>query len=304
MQNSLGLNVRWLEPGQLDALNPTLAPGRTLGGTYCAEDGYLTPPRNVTAYAVALAVSGVEVRERVSFTGLDVTGGAVTGVRTSAGPITAPLVVLTGGPEIAEVAGAGRSHRPGGRGPAPGRRDRAASRPRPGPGADGLRPVGRPVLAARGGRPAVRDEQPGRAARRGGLRGRALPGADAPAPGRAGPGHRRSRPAPPVGGHDRLHPRPPADHRPGPGPRRRGRRPGRSAGHRGRDRGQRGRRRDDVGARRGPRRRRRRPHRHLRGGRRDRPRPRPVRRRRPQQAGTDPIALPFPEALHQERTHA
>jgi sarcosine oxidase subunit beta len=105
MQNSLGLNVRWLEPGQLDALNPTLAPGHTLGGTYCAEDGYLTPPRNVTAYAVALAVSGVEVRERVSFTGLDVTGGAVTGVRTSAGPITAPLVVLTGGPEIAEVAG-------------------------------------------------------------------------------------------------------------------------------------------------------------------------------------------------------
>jgi sarcosine oxidase, subunit beta len=105
MQNSLGLTVRWLEPGQLDALNPTLAPGRTLGGTYCAEDGYLTPPRNVTAYAVALATSGVEVRERVSFTGLDVTGGVVTGVRTSAGPITAPLVVLTGGPEIAEVAG-------------------------------------------------------------------------------------------------------------------------------------------------------------------------------------------------------
>jgi sarcosine oxidase subunit beta len=105
MQNSLGLNVRWLEPAQLDSLNPTLAPGRTLGGTYCAEDGYLTPPRNVTAYAVALATSGVQVRERVSFTGLEVTGGAVTGVRTSAGPIATPLVVLTGGPEIAEVAG-------------------------------------------------------------------------------------------------------------------------------------------------------------------------------------------------------
>ncbi|HEX3493194.1 MAG TPA: FAD-binding oxidoreductase [Streptosporangiaceae bacterium] len=105
MQNSLGLDVRWLEPAQLDSLNPTLAPGRTLGGTYCAEDGYLTPPRNVTAYAVALATSGVQVRERVSFTGLEVTGGAVTGALTSAGPIAAPLVVLTGGPEIAEVAG-------------------------------------------------------------------------------------------------------------------------------------------------------------------------------------------------------
>jgi sarcosine oxidase subunit beta len=105
MQNSLGLSVRWLEPGEVDAVNPTLAPGRTLGGTYCDEDGYLPPPRNVLAYAVALATSGVEVRERVTFTGLDTAAGMVTGVRTSAGDISAPLVVLTGGPEIAEVAG-------------------------------------------------------------------------------------------------------------------------------------------------------------------------------------------------------
>jgi sarcosine oxidase, subunit beta len=104
MQNELGLNVRWLEPGQLDALNPTLAPGRTLGGTYCAEDGYLTPPRNVIAYAVALATSGVNVREGVTFTGLVSETGRVTGVQTSAGPVSAPLVVLTGGPELASVA--------------------------------------------------------------------------------------------------------------------------------------------------------------------------------------------------------
>jgi sarcosine oxidase, subunit beta len=106
MQNALGLSVRWLEPGQLDALNPTLAPGRTLGGTYCAEDGYLTPPRNVAAYTVALATSGVEVCEQVAFLGFQpATGDAVTGVQTSAGPISTPLVVLTGGPELAEVAG-------------------------------------------------------------------------------------------------------------------------------------------------------------------------------------------------------
>lgn len=105
MQNALGLNVRWLEPGQLDALNPTLAPGRTLGGTYCAEDGYLTPPRNVTAYAVALTTSGVRVHEQVTFTGLTTENDRVTGVQTTAGPVSAPLVVLTGGPELAAVAG-------------------------------------------------------------------------------------------------------------------------------------------------------------------------------------------------------
>jgi sarcosine oxidase, subunit beta len=114
MQTRLGLNVRWLEPGQLDALNPTLTPGRTLGGTYCAEDGYLTPPRNVTAYAVALAICGVDIRERITFTGLTLDGGKVTGVETSAGPISTPLVVLTGGPELADVGGLARIRIPAG----------------------------------------------------------------------------------------------------------------------------------------------------------------------------------------------
>jgi sarcosine oxidase, subunit beta len=105
MQTALGLPVRWLEPDEVDRLNPTLAPGLTLGGTFCAEDGYLTPPRNVTAYAVALAISGVVLAERTSFTGLVTNGSKVTGVETSRGPISAPLVVLTGGPELAEVGG-------------------------------------------------------------------------------------------------------------------------------------------------------------------------------------------------------
>jgi sarcosine oxidase subunit beta len=104
MQTALGLPVRWLEPDEVDRLNPTLAPGLTRGGTFCAEDGYLTPPRNVTAYAVALAISGVVVSEHTSFTGLVSRGDRVTGVETSRGRIDSPVVVLTGGPELAEVA--------------------------------------------------------------------------------------------------------------------------------------------------------------------------------------------------------
>jgi sarcosine oxidase, subunit beta len=103
MQSSLGVPVRWLDPAEVDAVNPTLAPGRTLGGTFCADDGYITPPRNVTAYTVALAISGVRVCEQVRFTGLVMAGDRAAGVETSAGPISAPLVVLTGGPKLAEV---------------------------------------------------------------------------------------------------------------------------------------------------------------------------------------------------------
>jgi len=105
MQNALGLPVRWLEPDEVDRLNPTLAPGLTRGGTFNAEDGYLTPPRNVTAYAVALAISGVVIGEHTAFTGAATSGDRVTGVQTSRGRIDTPLVVLTGGPELAEVAG-------------------------------------------------------------------------------------------------------------------------------------------------------------------------------------------------------
>ena len=103
MQSSLGVPVRWLDPAEVDAANPTLAPGRTLGGTFCDDDGYITPPRNVTAYAVALATSGVRVCEQVRFTGLVMAGDRAGGVETSAGRIAAPLVVLTGGPKLAEV---------------------------------------------------------------------------------------------------------------------------------------------------------------------------------------------------------
>ncbi len=98
MQAALGLPVRWLDPAEADAANPALAPGQTLGGTFCDQDGFIAPPRNVAAYTVALLRSGVEVRERVAFLGLD--GDAVL---TSRGRISAGLVVLTGGPKLAEV---------------------------------------------------------------------------------------------------------------------------------------------------------------------------------------------------------
>src|SRR5271166_3445732 len=39
MQNSLGLDVRWLEPDEVDRMNPAMAPRMTLGATYCAQDG-------------------------------------------------------------------------------------------------------------------------------------------------------------------------------------------------------------------------------------------------------------------------
>ncbi len=96
MQSALGVPVRWLEPGEVDAANPTLAPGQTLGGTFCAQDGFITPPRNVAAYTVALIRSGVEVREHVAFRGLAAGGGGVA--RAAAD------VALTGSSDVLDVS--------------------------------------------------------------------------------------------------------------------------------------------------------------------------------------------------------
>lgn len=103
MQRGLGLDVEWVPPEDVDARNPALAPGRTLGASYYAGDGWIDPPRNVLAYATALVIAGVEVRERTAFTGLETSGGRVTGVQTSRGRIGCGAVVLTGGPGLAAV---------------------------------------------------------------------------------------------------------------------------------------------------------------------------------------------------------
>jgi sarcosine oxidase subunit beta len=109
MQQREGLDAEWVEPDDVDRRNPVLAPGKTLGASYAAGDGWIDPPRNVQAYLAACVRSGVTVCERTTFTGLIEHDGVVEGVRTDRGDVTAPAVVLTGGPSLAavgELAGA------------------------------------------------------------------------------------------------------------------------------------------------------------------------------------------------------
>ncbi|HZZ97729.1 MAG TPA: FAD-binding oxidoreductase [Jatrophihabitantaceae bacterium] len=98
LQRSLGLDVDWLDADALDARATGLAPGVALGASFAAGDGYLDAPRNVLAYTAALVALGVEVREHCRFSALH-----ADGIDTSAGFIGADFVVLTGGPDLAEV---------------------------------------------------------------------------------------------------------------------------------------------------------------------------------------------------------
>ena len=103
MQRALGLDVRWVEADEVDAMNPVMAPGQTLGASYAPGDGYIDPPGNVLAYTVALFTAGVHVAEQTAFTGLELNGDRVAAVSTTAGSIATDRVVLTGGPTLAAV---------------------------------------------------------------------------------------------------------------------------------------------------------------------------------------------------------
>jgi sarcosine oxidase subunit beta len=103
LQRSLGLDVEWLEPDELDRRATGLAPGATLGASFAPGDGYLDAPRNVLAYSTALLALGVDLREHCTFTGLRMADGNVAGVETTQGIVVSDAVVLTGGPDLAAV---------------------------------------------------------------------------------------------------------------------------------------------------------------------------------------------------------
>ncbi len=104
MQNALGLESIWVDSDGVDAGNPAMAPGMTMGASYYAKDGWIDPPRNVLAYTAAVLASGAQLRERTAFTGLITDQwGQVAGVHTSRGDISCDHVVLTGGPTLAAV---------------------------------------------------------------------------------------------------------------------------------------------------------------------------------------------------------
>jgi len=104
MHRGLGLEVSWLDPDEAAEVNPTMAHGTHLGGTFAPGDGYIDPARNVLAYTLACITSGVRLFEHVRFEGVESAAGRVTAVVTDAGPIATPVVVLTGGPQIAATA--------------------------------------------------------------------------------------------------------------------------------------------------------------------------------------------------------
>lgn len=104
LQRSLGIDVAWLTAAQAAAMAPGLDATGVRAATFCAVDGIADPNGVTMGFAKAAQVRGLTVLRNTEMTGIDITHGRVSGVRTSNGDIATRAVVNAAGPWAAQVA--------------------------------------------------------------------------------------------------------------------------------------------------------------------------------------------------------
>jgi sarcosine oxidase, subunit beta len=108
-----GVDAQWLTPDEVEEVCPIVnvspdARYPVMGATFQARGGIAKHDWVAWAYARAADALGVDLIQGCEVTGIDVEGGAVTGVRTTLGPIAAGRVALCAAGHssvLAEMAG-------------------------------------------------------------------------------------------------------------------------------------------------------------------------------------------------------
>ena len=104
LQRSLGVDVEVLTPEDVVELIPGVSTQGVLGATFGPRDGIADPSGLTLGYATAARKAGAEIVTGVEVSGIDVSGDRVTGVSTSRGSVSAPIVVNAAGPWAAPLA--------------------------------------------------------------------------------------------------------------------------------------------------------------------------------------------------------
>ncbi|OBF34918.1 sarcosine dehydrogenase [Mycobacterium sp. ACS1612] len=105
---SWGVEGRVLDPAECVRVHPLLDESKILGGLYVPTDGLAKAPRVVAALVRRAQARGAEFRGSIKVTGVEHSGGHVTGVATSDGTVDADIVVSCAGfwgREIGAMAG-------------------------------------------------------------------------------------------------------------------------------------------------------------------------------------------------------
>ena len=108
IQQSYGLDIRWLDRDDLLEVIPDLNPDGLIGGTYSPRDGSASPLLTSHAFYSQARKLGVEFHFRERVTGIIRRRGQVVGVRTDQGGYATGTVINAAGPwarAVAQMAG-------------------------------------------------------------------------------------------------------------------------------------------------------------------------------------------------------
>lgn len=104
-QKSAGLHIDWLDKKDLLDVAPDLNPNGLIGGTLSPEDGNASPLLAAHAFSARARMLGADFRFAEHVTGLLMSAGRVTGVRTDKADYSAGVVINAAGGSAADVAG-------------------------------------------------------------------------------------------------------------------------------------------------------------------------------------------------------
>lgn len=97
LQNGCGIGSRFVDADEAGALSPLLRTDGALAHVYSPHDAQATPDAVVQGYARAARKAGARVLPGATVIGVEVEGGAVSGVRTASTTYRAPKVVCAAG---------------------------------------------------------------------------------------------------------------------------------------------------------------------------------------------------------------
>ena len=104
MWHRVGLReARWVDAAEASRMVPVLNVEDVLGCTFCPTDGIASPADVTSGYAAAARRHGARLKEGVEVVGIDVAGGRVQGVRTSAGDVATRVLFNCAGAWSASI---------------------------------------------------------------------------------------------------------------------------------------------------------------------------------------------------------
>ncbi len=108
LQREHGVTVSIVSPVEAKRLCPLLAGDDILAAAYSPSDGHATPEAVVQGYASAARALGAHIRTHCAVSGIELSGGRITGIETSDGAIATDTVLCTAGvwsPTVGRMVG-------------------------------------------------------------------------------------------------------------------------------------------------------------------------------------------------------